>query len=229
MATARATPPTAQREHSHGLRRAVSFSTVNDQPAPDPTASNRRTCPWCAAAATDHAQQCASCGAALAQRESIGDLRIPGLTSVDPALEDYDKRPLHLTGPSPSQGMAPALIVGAMAGGPIGLAAIGGVAAIAAVEYIGASRGAGGGGRPEDVGKPSEIVLQALSRLEDGSVAGGGPVEAVVNAESAARADSEAPDAPAAGEGDAWRDLPPNGSGTSVHTDGKHEEQPDGT
>ena len=49
-----------------------------------------------------------SCGAALAQRESIGDLRIPGLTSVDPALEDFDKRPLHLRGPSPSQGMAPA-------------------------------------------------------------------------------------------------------------------------
>ena len=116
-----------------------------------------RTCPWCSspAAATD--TSCQSCGAALAQRESIGDLAIPGLTAVDAALQDFDKRPLHLRGPSPSQGMAPALIVGAMAGGPIGLAAIGGVAAVAAAEYLGARRP--GGQALDEVDLPAGHVL----------------------------------------------------------------------
>lgn len=208
---------------------------MTEQPAPQPAESNARTCPWCAAAAADEAVQCATCGAALAQRETIGDLRIPGLTSVDPALEDFDKRPLHLRGPSPSQGMAPALIVGAMAGGPIGLAAIGGVAAVAAAEYIGASRGAGGS--PEDVGKPSEAVLQALSRLEEK----GGQPSAPGAKPSADTAPGANPDTPAADGSDAapatlagddrdiWRDLPvrgpePNDDGA----DEEHEEPPDG-
>jgi hypothetical protein len=129
--------------------------------APEPAA----TCPWCAAPAAVGATRCSAGGAALAQRESIGDLRIPGLTSVDPALEDFDKRPLHLRGPSPSQGVAPALIIGAVAGGPIGLMAIGGVAAVAGAEFLGTRIG-GSHGAPalEDVGKPSEVVLKALER-----------------------------------------------------------------
>lgn len=155
-----------------------------------------RSCSWCGASAMPDATQCASCGAALAQRESIGDLVIPGLTSVDPALQDFDKRPLHLRGPSASQGMAPALIVGAMAGGPIGIAAIGGVAAVAAAEYLGASVGGRGGRQLQDVGRPSEVVLKALDHLEDGG-------------------HGEAPDQPeATGAPDnddgrsIWRDLP---------------------
>jgi hypothetical protein len=118
---------------------------------------------------------CPECGAAIAQRESIGDLKIPGLTAVDPALEDYDKRPLQLRGPSPSQGAAPALIVGALAGGPIGAVAIGGVAAVAAAELLGAR---GDGRAPtnlEDVGKPSEYTLQAIERLEAGKDPSGEP------------------------------------------------------
>src|SRR5262245_51639378 len=119
-----------------------------------------RTCPWCAATVADDATTCRECGAAVAQRESIGDLQIPGLTSIDPALQDYDKRPLQLRGPSPSQGAAPALIVGALAGGPIGAVAIGGVAAVAAVEFLGAS--VEGRTTPlEDVGKPNEYTLKA--------------------------------------------------------------------
>src|SRR5690349_1215477 len=102
-----------------------------------------RTCAWCATPAAPNATVCSSCGAALAQRESIGDVAIPGLTAVDAALQDYDKRPLHLRGPSNSQGMAPALIVGAVAGGPIGLAAIGGVAAVAAAQVLGTRSGSG--------------------------------------------------------------------------------------
>jgi hypothetical protein len=114
---------------------------------------------------------------------------------VDPALEDFDKRPLHLRGPSPSQGVAPALIIGAVAGGPIGLVAIGGVAAVAGAELLGTRIGGPGAPALEDVGKPSEVVLQALERAPDAS----------------------AKPAPVAGEPDAsapddgmsiWRDLP---------------------
>jgi hypothetical protein len=159
-----------------------------------------RTCAWCGTpAASPEATLCASCGAALAQRESIADLAIPGLTSVDAALQDYDKRPLHLRGPSPSQGMAPALIVGAMAGGPIGLAAIGGVAAVAAAEFMGTRRSGAGG--VEDVGRPSEVVLQAMQHIEDGTLPGsvtaadGGSAEVVPAAEDDGRS--------------IWRDLPP--------------------
>jgi hypothetical protein len=163
---------------------------------PDASAAEApRTCAWCGTPAAPAATSCSSCGAALAQRESIGDLAIPGLTSVDAALQDYDKRPLHLRGPSPSQGAAPALIVGAMAGGPIGLAAIGGVAAVAAAEYLGARHG--GSGALDDLGKPSEVVRQALGRLEDAGLPAAG---------SAANGDADAA-ALEAGR-DVWRDLP---------------------
>ena len=175
-----------------------------------------RSCAWCGAPeASAAATTCASCGAALAQRETIGDLAIPGLTSVDAALQDYDKRPLHLRGPSPSQGAAPALIVGAMAGGPIGLAAIGGVAAVAAAEYLGARRG--GSGSLEEVGKPSEVALQALEHLADGSLP--------ANRESAAAMSSAAVD-PAAEDGgrSIWRDLPPTPA-FEAREDAEHDEE----
>ena len=50
------------------------------------TSHEPNACPWCATPAAEGATRCSSCGAALAQRESIGDLVIPGLTAVDPAL-----------------------------------------------------------------------------------------------------------------------------------------------
>jgi hypothetical protein len=181
-----------------------------EHPGTEPTAETA-TCPWCAAPAVADATRCGACGAALAQRESIGDLRIPGLTSVDPALEDYDKRPLHLRGPSPSQGMAPALIVGAMAGGPIGLIAIGGVAAVAGAEFLGTRVGGPGGTAREDVGKPSEVALQALQQLVDtedvtsihphpaGEAAATEPANVAAEPVDAAAAD---------GGMSVWRDLP---------------------
>jgi len=176
-----------------------------------------RTCAWCGTpAASPDATACASCGAALAQRESIGDVAIAGLTAVDAALQDYGKRPLHLRGPSPSQGMAPAVIVGAMAGGPIGLAAIGGVAAVAAAEFLGARRP--GGGELEDVGRPSEIALQAVERINDGSLsAPGGGAAATAAAEI---------DPAAAGDGRSiWSDLPPVGrEWEAVEDEDQHEE-----
>ncbi len=146
--------------------------TVADPPgAAEPVgaigpAEERRAGPWCAPPAPEGAARCSSCGAALAQRESIGNLVIPGLTAVDPALKDLDGRPLHLRGPSPTQGAASGLIVAAAAGGPAGLAILGGVGALAAAEYLGA--GGSKGESHERVGETSEAVLQALERLERG-------------------------------------------------------------
>lgn len=123
-------------------------------------------CPWCSEAAPIGAAQCPACGAALAQRESIGDLVIPGVTSVNPALLDYDGRPMHIPKSGPTQGMAGGVMLAAMAGGPVGLAAIGGLAVVGAAEYARSGRG-GQDGVPalEDLGRPSEVALQALDRL----------------------------------------------------------------
>ena len=140
-----------------GTSAGASVASVRDDPA---------TCPWCATPAAEGATRCSSCGASLAQRESIGDLVVPGLTAVDPALKDLDGRPLHLRGPSPTQGAASGIIVAAAAGGPIGLAIIGGVGALAAAEYLGAGGDKGKG--HEHVGETSEAVLQAIERLDRG-------------------------------------------------------------
>jgi hypothetical protein len=88
-----------------------------------------RTCPWCSAPATAADDHCRSCGAALAQRESIGGLVIPGVTTVDPALAAFDAQPRHLRGPSPSQGIASGVIVAAAGGPQFAIAALGGRAA----------------------------------------------------------------------------------------------------
>ena len=174
-----------------------------NEPGTPEEAQPPRQCPWCAATVAEDATQCPACGAAVAQRESIGGLKIPGLTSVDPALEDFDKRPLHLRGPSPSQGMAPALIVGAMAGGPIGLVAIGGVAAVAGAELLGTRRGGPGSPDLADVGKPSEVVLQALDRAD-------GPDDAMTPGSTAEAVAQEADHAAEDGGRSIWRDLPPS-------------------
>lgn len=148
----------------------VAESAVTPDPgaAPEEAGDTAAKCPWCATPAAPGVTRCTSCGAALAQRESIGDLVIPGLTAVDPALKDLADRPLHLTGPSPSHGVASGAIAAAAIGGPAGLAIIGGVAAVAAAEYLGASRGGAGGVPPEQVGQASEAVLQAIQKLDRG-------------------------------------------------------------
>lgn len=149
--------PTMAEVPAAGLAGGVSDEAARHEPD---------ACPWCATPAADGATRCTTCGAALAQRESIGDLIIPGLTAVDPALKDLENRPLHLRGPSPSQGVASGIIVAAAAGGPVGLAILGGVGAIAATEFLGAG-GKDGRGH-EHVGETSEAVLQAIERLERG-------------------------------------------------------------
>jgi hypothetical protein len=146
-----------------------------------------RTCPWCSAAAPDSATTCPACGAALAQRESIAGLVIPGLTSIDPALQAIDGQPIHLRGPSPTQGMASGAMVAAVIGGPVGLAMIGGMAAGAAVEYMASGRGRSAGSENlDDLGRPSPSALQALERLER----------------------EEAGEMPADSTADPWRDEP---------------------
>lgn len=167
---------------------------------PDPVATP--TCPWCAAPVAADATQCPACGAAIAQRESIGDLQIPGLTAVDPALKDYDSRPLHLRGPSPSQGAAPALIIGAIAGGPIGAVAIGGVAAVAAAEFLGASLDGRRATALENVGKPSDLTLQAMEKIKAGELDPNGT-------KPLPEPDHAADD----GGMSVWRDLPPAAEG----------------
>jgi len=122
----------------------------------------------CGATAADTATTCVSCGAAVATRDSLGGLVIPGVTAVDPALAAYDAQPWHLPKSSPSQGMAGGTVAAAAAfGGPAGLVALAGLAAVAATEYAGASRGtAGGAPALEDVGRPMESALKMLERLQ---------------------------------------------------------------
>jgi hypothetical protein len=125
-----------------------------------------RECPWCSARATQDATHCPACGAALAQRESIAGLVIPGVTTVDPALQAWDAQPLRIPGASPTQGAASVALGAAVLGGPVGLMAAGGLAALAATEYLGVT----GGGRHavdlETLGQPSEAARQAVERLE---------------------------------------------------------------
>jgi hypothetical protein len=81
---------------------------------------------------------------------------------------------MRITGASPSQGVAPALIVGAALGGPLGVAAIGGVAAVAGAEYLGARRpGLTAPDGLESVGRTSEVARQVAERLDRGEPARG--------------------------------------------------------
>lgn len=131
-----------------------------------------RRCSWCEATAAANATHCPSCGAALAQREDLGGILVPGVTAVAPGLADLADRPMRITGASPTQGMAPALIVGAALGGPLGVAAIGGVAAVAGAEYLGARRpGMTAPDGLENVGRTSEIARQVADRLDRGEPA----------------------------------------------------------
>jgi hypothetical protein len=132
-----------------------------------------RTCPWCSEPAAASDTKCPACGAALAQREDLGGVVIPGVTGVDPGVLAYDAQPMHLKGPSPTQGLATGIIPAAAMGGPAGLAIIGGVVAVAAAEYLSA-RGPGGATTdPSTVGELGGVAQLALERLrrEEGETA----------------------------------------------------------
>ncbi len=140
-----------------------------DEPTGEPhaTATGPRSCQWCGAVSPASATQCSGCGAALATRESLGGLIVPGVTAVHPALEAYDAQPRHLPRNSPGQGIAGGTIAAAALGGPAGIAALGGLAAVAAVEYLGAGAGHAGDTTGIDgVGRPSEAALEMARRLD---------------------------------------------------------------
>ena len=151
--------PTPASEEPAEPEAANAIAASADEPA---------TCPWCATPAAPDASRCSSCGAALAQRESIGDLVIPGLTAVDPALKDFADRPLHLSGPSPTHGVASGVVAAAAMGGPMGIAILGGVAAVGAAEYLGAGKVGADGAPLDQVGQASGAVLEAVEKLERG-------------------------------------------------------------
>jgi hypothetical protein len=52
--------------------------------APGPAPSHR--CPWCSALTPPGATHCPSCGASLAERESLDGMPIPGVTEIDPEV-----------------------------------------------------------------------------------------------------------------------------------------------
>jgi hypothetical protein len=126
-----------------------------------------RRCQWCSTPAADADTHCSACGAALAQREQIGDLVIPGVTHVDPGLKAYAAQPLRIPGPSPSQYVAGPAVGAVVTMGPAGLIALAGLGAVAATEYAGAGRGEMTQADLDKLGQPSEAVLQALKRLEE--------------------------------------------------------------
>ena len=188
-------------------------------------AEPERRCPWCSAVAEATATSCSACGAALAQRESIGDLVIPGVTGLDPALQGLEDRPMRIPGSSPTQGLASGVAVAAAMGGPVAIAALGGLGAVAAAEYLGARRTHGSA--PEDladVGRVSEVARQALERLEHEADAATGipaadadpgrdePVPAPAHVDQDPWRD--VPSAPAA-EHDPWRDMPAESTGSA--------------
>lgn len=109
-------------------------------------------CPWCSATVASGAWHCPACGAAIAQRESIGDLVIPGVTAIDPSLARYAAEPLRIPGPSPSQSMTGRAIV---------------EAALLVADYAGV--GAGAGLVPADldaIGRPGDAAVDEVERLE---------------------------------------------------------------
>jgi hypothetical protein len=125
-----------------------------------------RTCPWCSAPVAAADTKCPSCGAAVAQREDLGGILIPGVTGLAPGLEAIRDQPTHIKGPSPSQGLATGIIPAAALGGPAGLAVLGGIAAVTAVEYLSAKGPHGERVDPSTVGELGGVAQLALEKLE---------------------------------------------------------------
>jgi hypothetical protein len=149
-------------------------------------------CPWCSAANAPDARQCAGCGAAIAQRDDLGGVVVPGVTGVDPNLLGT---PSSLASPVlRSQGTLGALNAVSHVDATLGLAA---AAAILGQDTIKGMLGANDADL-EAVGKPSEAALLAVENLEreaePDSGAGG----------------NQAPSGagPAAEPPDPWADLP---------------------
>lgn len=154
------------------------------------------TCPWCSATNAPEARQCANCGAAIAQRDDLGGVVVPGVTGVDPNLLGT---PSSLASPVlRSQGTLGALNAVSQVNATLGLAA---AAAVLGQDTIKGMLGANDADL-EAVGKPSEAALLAVERLEGASVvdpeASGGQIESGGGPAAG----------PAAEPPDPWADLP---------------------
>jgi hypothetical protein len=158
-------------------------------------------CPWCSTTNPPDARQCRSCGAAIAQREDLGGVVVPGVTGVDPNLLGTQA---SLASPMlRSQGTMSAINAVSHVNATLGLAAAAAILGQDSVKGMLGMKDADLG----SVGVPSEIALQAVEKLareqeareraerEAGAPSGDGPVAGAASAGVAA-----APDP--------WRDLP---------------------
>jgi RNA polymerase subunit RPABC4/transcription elongation factor Spt4 len=133
-------------------------------PGPEPdgsgsgTGRGRALCPWCSAVAEPGTNCCPSCGAVMAQRESLGGMVIPGVTDVDPGMR---QRSLSgsLLGTQARMNMLGAV---GHAAGPS--AQIVTAAAMLARDSLGGMFRPGT--NPEDVGRPSQAAIDMAGRLD---------------------------------------------------------------
>jgi hypothetical protein len=124
-------------------------------------------CPWCSARPEPGATHCPGCGAALAQRDKLGEMVIPGVTDVDPEM-----RPPSYTGSMiRSQATVSTLnMVGRFGGTSAQMAVAAGMMAkdsLSGVFQVPENA--------EDLGKPSQAALDMAARLSGGEAALPGP------------------------------------------------------
>jgi hypothetical protein len=111
-----------------------------DQPAE--TSVEMRRCEWCSAQAPADAANCPGCGAIMPMADAEAELYYPGVTDIHPHLAAAAARPLQVPqGSSATQMMGGSVLRFASQAGPGGaLIGLGAVAAMAAVEWMGASK-----------------------------------------------------------------------------------------
>jgi hypothetical protein len=158
-------------------------------------------CPWCSTTNAPDARQCRSCGAAIAQREDLGGVLVPGVTGVDPNLLGTQA---SLASPMlRSQGTMNAINAVSNVNATLGLAAAAAILGQDTVKGMLGMKDADLG----SVGVPSEVALRAVEKLAREQD------EARAAAEREAAAPSGdgpagSPDAAAPAAADPWRDLP---------------------
>jgi len=154
------------------------------------------TCPWCSATNLPDARQCRSCGAAIAQRDDLGGVVVPGVTGVDPNLVGAEG---SLAGTLlRNQGTANALHAATQVNSTLGLAA---AAAILGQDMVRDALGLHDADLSA-VGKPSEAAVRAAEQLDRE------PTTADTDGddrEASSSADEPSTPAPAT---DPWADLP---------------------
>ncbi len=123
-----------------------------------PTRSDR-VCPWCSAVVSMDSPSCPSCGAVIAQRESLGGVVIPGVTDVDAGLAEPSLTH-SLVGAQAR--MTTLNAVGRLPGGTaLQVAAAAGMLARDSFGGV-----LGGPPDPASVGQPSEAALEMARRLD---------------------------------------------------------------